>query len=536
MKYTIAVRRRGKALGAFGVAVLLFAACANPTSATEKYTHFKRTASIPTEYGPLRGVVKDGIREYLGIPFAAPPIGDLRWRPPQPHKKWTEVRDATNFGNRCPQLSRGSVAGSEDCLSLNVFAPLNVSPNPPAPVMVWIHGGAMEVGDGSDYPAASLVKQGVIVVTINYRLGTLGFFAVPSLDKGEQFGNYGLLDQEFALTWVKNNISKFGGDSDNITVFGQSTGGGSALALMASPAAKGLFEKAIIQSPARSMHLRLNQPSLKSVVARSAKVAKAVGCEQLRASCLRAVSARELIKQNVSYPTAFILTGTNVFPQTYQAAFESGRFNRVPVIIGNVRDERTFRYGLRQGRAPTSTLTAEGYKAELHSSFGESADAVLGKYPLQDYGSPTRALSAATSDAYMICRSHVLNKILSKWVPVYAYEFADRTAPVGLPTVSFTYGAYHTGEIAYLFHGYKDLKLNSLQMTLSSQMISYWTTFAKTGDPNSAESPNWPRYGGDNPNFQVLRLPTAFTQPASAEDARHRCGFWTQTSYTFPGK
>jgi para-nitrobenzyl esterase len=189
-----------------------------------------------------------------------------------------------------------------------------------------------------------------------------------------------------------------------------------------------------------------------------------------------------------------------------------------------------------QARSPTNTLTAEGYKAELHSLFGKSANAVLVKYPLEDYGSPSRALSAATSDAYMICRSHVLNKMLAKWVPVYAYEFADRTAPVGLPKVSFTYGAYHTSELAYLFHGYHDLNLNSLQMTLSSQMISYWTTFAKIGDPNSAETPNWPHYGGDSQNFQVFRLPTAFTRPASAENARHRCGFWNETPYTFPSK
>src|SRR5579871_262607 len=246
--------------------------------------------------GLVRGASAAGVDSFLGIPYAAPPTGDLRWRPPRPAAGWTGVRDATAFGPSCPQApSPFAPPGpfSEDCLYLNVYAPASRGGFGGRPVLVWIHGGGLVQDAARDYDGTKLAADGVVVVTINYRLGALGFLAHPALAArpGGSAGNYGLMDQQAALRWVQRNIARFGGDPDNVTIAGQSAGGLSVLAQMVSPGARGLFQRAIVQSGA----FALNQQPLATAEAAGEKFATAVGCPDQTAACLRNVPVSELV-------------------------------------------------------------------------------------------------------------------------------------------------------------------------------------------------------------------------------------------------
>ncbi|MGZ6124296.1 MAG: carboxylesterase/lipase family protein, partial [Myxococcales bacterium] len=258
-----------------------------------------RSPVVATKDGPVRGVLSDGIDRFLGIPYAAAPVGDLRWRPPQPHGRWTGVRDATGFGSHCPQVASpfGLASATEDCLFLNVFTPARREHGRGGgeedfgrlPVMVWFHGGALLVGESDDYDPVRLVREDVIVVTVNYRLGVLGFFAHPALtaeSPDHASGNYGLMDQQAALRWVQRNIDAFGGDPQRVTIFGESAGGLSVHSHLASPLSAGLFHRAIVESGAYA----LVQPSLAQAEAQGAAVAVEAGCADQTAACLRSAS------------------------------------------------------------------------------------------------------------------------------------------------------------------------------------------------------------------------------------------------------
>ena len=299
--------------------------------------------AIVTESGPLQGITSPLINQYLGIPYARPPLGDLRWTPPRPYGRWPGVRDATQFGNPC---SQPGPYGSEDCLFLNVYTPglkkeKNEDKDDGVPVMVWIHGGSLVAGESDIYDPTPLVeKGGVIVVTINYRLGVLGFFAHPALDaEGHLFANYGLLDQQFALRWVLRNIAAFGGDPKRVTIFGESAGGRSVYSNLASPTAAGLFQGAIAESGAYDAfqdYFSSNLP-LATAEAEGTAFAASVGCGNQTAQCLRATSALTLVNVQPGYQIP-IVDGT-VLTQTLESAFASGQFNRVPVISGGNHDE-----------------------------------------------------------------------------------------------------------------------------------------------------------------------------------------------------
>jgi len=254
---------------------------------------------VATDLGQVRGVSNGATQQFLGIPYAAPPVGDLRWRPPQEPERWNGVRDATSFGPHCPQVATpyGTPSMTEDCLFLNVFTPPKTNQGRPhlLPVMFWIHGGGLVVGESDGYDPSNLVAQGVVVVTINYRIGELGFLAHSALTaespKGAS-GNYGLLDQQAALRWVRRNIRAFGGDPDNVTIFGQSAGGLSVQSQLASPLAAGLFHKAIVESGAYS----LQQPSLAAAEAIGAVFAASAGCAvPSTAACLRSLPVQVIL-------------------------------------------------------------------------------------------------------------------------------------------------------------------------------------------------------------------------------------------------
>src|SRR5262245_11682756 len=485
---------------------------------------------VATDRGPIRGLAIESMEVFRGIPYAAPPVGDLRWRPPQDPARWTGVRDATQFANHCPQnpTPYGIASLTEDCLYLNVFTPPKTNHGRPhlLPVMVWIHGGGLFLGESDGYDPSRLVAQDTVVVTINYRLGALGFLAHPALTAESSYrgsGDYGLMDQQAALRWVQRNIRAFGGNPDNITIFGESAGGYSVHAQLASPQAAGLFHKAIVESGAYS----LTQSSLTAAEAQGMAFATAAGCADV--ACLRALSVAAVLKAGPK-STVFANIDGFVLTQSMRSALTSGQFNRVPTIEGSNHDE--WRLFVAQTEATTGMpLTAAGYIQAIASTLGVSlpfAAVVAAVYPLADYPSPSVALGAVGTDVVFSCNARISSRLLSQFVPTYQYEFNDPGAPMlYFPPVSFPTGAYHASELTYIF----DLTgtpvpnpgLTPAQQDLSDAMVGYWTRFARSGNPNSADGPTWPPYGTSD-QFQSLRPSTPTTGTGFATD--HKCAFW----------
>lgn len=498
---------------------------------------------VQTQQGTVQGVVQTTFRSFLGIPYAAPPVGNLRWRPPQAHAPWSTILDTTTAKNSCPQIASpfGQASTNEDCLFLNVSTPNPVTTN--APVMVWIHGGAFVTGEGSDYnPVSTLVAQGAVVVTINYRLGAFGFLALPSLsaeDAHGSSGNYGLQDQQFALHWVHDNIQAFGGNPNNVTIFGESAGGFSVCANIASPGARGLFQRAITESGPCTFPL----PTLASVESADATLAANLGCTQQVATeqtaCLRALSAQQILAVqptgfNVGNSSGSILPFSpnidgSVLPQSLTNALLSGLFNHVPVLEGTNQTEGRLFIALGFDLTASGPLTAAQYPAAVETLVGASAaPQVLQEYPLSQFSSPDVALSAIFGDAGFSCPARAADQLLAGSVPTFAYEFNDTNAPMlFLPPVSFPYGATHTDEIQYLFQidGLAS-RLDTNQQQLSRQMISYWVQFARNGNPNSGQTASWADYNAITDNFQSLVPPTPAIEFGFSHE--HNCEFWAQ--------
>jgi para-nitrobenzyl esterase len=403
-----------------------------------------------TANGAVRGLANGSVDEFLGIPYAAPPVGALRWRPPQPAANWPGVRDATQFAPHCPQPPSpfGHASMSEDCLFLNVFTPSRQKPGSHQPVMVWIHGGALVTGESDDYIPARLVEDGVTVVTINYRLGALGFLAHPALaDANGQSGDYGLMDQQAALRWVQRNIASFGGNPHNTTIFGESAGGLSTLSQVASPQARGLFEKAIVESGTYN----LTQASLSDAEAAGEEFAANAGCASQTAACLRSLPVSTILaSENTAGYTPNI--NSEVLPETLKTAFATGNFNHVPIINGTNRDE--WRLFVALSELAGNPVTASNYQSMISSTLGVSptvAAVVAAKYPLSAFPSPSVALGTVGTDAIFACPALTIDQSVSHFVPTFAYEFNDENAPENfLPPVSFPYGAAHASEIQYV--------------------------------------------------------------------------------------
>jgi para-nitrobenzyl esterase len=481
---------------------------------------------VGTADGLLRGTTAGTTREFLGVPYAAPPVGNLRWRPPQPAARWPGVRAATSFAPHCPQSASpfGEASTSEDCLYLNVYTPAggNIGNRP---VMVWIHGGALVTGESDDYNPAALVRRGVVVVTINYRLGALGFLADSSLasQPGGPSGNYGLMDQQAALRWVQRNVRGFGGNPHNVTVFGESAGGLSTLSQLVSPGARGLFQHAIVESGTYA----LTQATLASAESAGAAFAAKVGCTTNTAACLRSVPVAALLAaQNTGVGGYQPNLDGDVLPQSIGTALSSGQFNHVPVIIGTNHDEWRLFVGLAQAEGGPA-VTAANYQSMIAGTLGVSASAaavIAAQYPLSNYASPAVALGAVGTDAIFACNALTAEDSLAKYVPTYAYEFADEDAPeLYLPPEGFPYGAAHASEIQYLFALNTvafPATLSASQLKLAATMQGYWTDLAKYGAPGGG----WPRFSSSQPVWRTLVPP----QPANETDfaAQHHCSFW----------
>jgi para-nitrobenzyl esterase len=524
-----------------GIAALLLAtglsAAATPAA--------ERTRAVPTESGPIRGIRGAGSSQYLGIPYAAPPVGALRWQPPRSHTRWEGVRDANAHGNQCPQLNFfGTAFGDEDCLSLNVYAPHRTKRErrrqERLPVMVWIHGGSLTTGSGGDFDPTPLAEKGrVVVVTINYRLGALGFLAHPALDaEGHTNANYGLMDQQRALRWVRRNIAAFGGDPDRVTIFGESAGGLSVLSQLASPTAEGLFHRAISQSGAYASFQSYLQSIVPLVQAETGglALAAAAGCADQSASCLRALPPVALLAVQPGLVDPIV--DGELLTATPAAAFASGEFNRVPVITGTNHDEWRLFTALFYDYTG-ALLTDADYVAAVGALMGlppsdPFVQLLLAIYPLSDFPPPPGVASAPLaygaigSDFFFVCPGRKAAIALSQWVPTYGYEFNDRNAPLslGLVPASFPFGAYHAAEIQYLmnFVGVP-APFTPEQQALSDAMIGYWARFARTGNPNGEGLPEWSPNGAASDLFQSLAPPEP--TPMAGFDADHTCStFW----------
>jgi para-nitrobenzyl esterase len=411
---------------------------------------------------------------------------------------------------------------------LNIFTPNDATSKAndshSYPVMVWIHGGALTVGESDDYVPTKLVQHGgVIVVTINYRLGALGFLAHPALSAESPdhiSGNYGIMDQQFALKWVHRNIAAFGGDQQSVTIFGESGGGLSVFSHLASPAAAGLFDRGIVESGAYALTL----PTLADEESHGEAFAASVGCNDQRARCLRSKSVNKILANWGSFDSSVNVDG-KVIPQSLDTAFATGQFNHVPLIHGTNHDEWRFFVALLFDLAG-SPITADEYPAVVGDMVGpDAAPLVLAEYPLDNFDNPDLAVGAIGTDSIFACPARVADQVLSTQVPMFSYEFNDINAPeVFLPPVSFPYGATHASELRYLFKLTWGGHLDVGQEELSNDMIRYWTQFAKSGDPNQSGTPFWPQYDATTDEFQSLVPPSPTPEFEFATD--HQCDFW----------
>jgi para-nitrobenzyl esterase len=500
-----------------------------------------------TESGIVTGGEANGVNTFLGIPYAAAPVETLRWRPPEPYGFFHGlVLHADQFGSECTQPG----GGSEDCLFLNVYSPQPSHGHPfqgPLPVMVWIHGGGLVTGGADQYDPTRLAQQGVIVVTINYRLGYLGFMAQTALDSEKhEAGNYGLMDQQFALRWVQRNIEGFGGDPNRVTIFGESAGGQSVIAHLVSPTAAHLFRGAISESGAYvefQDYYNFIVPLASAETAGSAgvpagnAVAASLGCTSQTSACLRAIPAATLaaIEPGTVYP---FVDGT-LLTQTPAAALASGQFNQVPIISGTNHDEWRYQVALEYdlGVGPLTDAEYLGAVAQLEGLPEDNSFVQLlvnTVYPLSAYLPPPGvmsaplALGALGTDAIFTCPARNADLLLAQHVPTYVYEFNEEEQPVPpvLPSVSFPLGACHTSELPYLFGAHPEGHLSSQQLELSDTMIEYWTQFAKTLNPNSPAAPKWTKYSAGG-SLESLVSPIPATESDAGFDGDHKCsGFW----------
>ncbi|AQR61535.1 carboxylesterase [Brevundimonas sp. LM2] len=497
--------------------------------------------SVQTDAGVVRGVQGAGTRAFLGVPYAAPPIGDLRWRGPRAPEPWTGVRDATRIGSDCTQaLGReailggggGLVVGSEDCLFVNIYGPVpdHVRDDKALkPVMVYLHGGAFTIGAGANYdPSRLAVEQDRVVVTVNFRLGALGWLALPTFgSEGEGVGgNWGLMDQQAALRWVQANIAAFGGDPGDVTLFAESSGAWSACYLMASPGSEGLYHRVILQSGPCLEPSSLNAAA--DQAGPGASFAANLGCPGPdAAACLRRTPAWRIARgastrSGINGPGSWgPVYGDALVPLSPPEAFAQGAFTRVPVIVGSNTDEgRLFAVEVRD---------MDRYAKETHWLYGEAGARALDRYPVGAEG-PAATIAQSFTDSRFACPADALRRLLARHVPVHGYEFADRAVPFILPdwVTGLDMGAYHASELASVFGTswiFTDTRRwTPAQRSLSDRMMGLWAGLGHDPDFET----RWPKVS-DGGGPVLVFDPTGDRVDATFHD-RHQCGFWGGTA------
>ena len=483
---------------------------------------------VETASGRVEGAaVDDGrgpagdVLVFRGIPYAAPPVGDLRWRPPQPPSAWEGVRGAHQSGAPCWQrispdtsiYSRGEIERSEDCLYLDLWTAADAATEGPRPVMVWFHGGSHEVGHGSSlmFDGAALTRKGVVLVSINYRLGSFGFLAHAGLSAESEHGssgNYGLLDKIAALEWVQANAEAFGGDPDRVLIFGQSAGSMSVCSLVASPLAAGLFHRAVGQSAGCFTPLETLEQAEERGELLAAELGVGEDSGEDAVAELRAASAEDVLaaagSSGWSAGSKTIVDGWYL-PDQPAAIYARGEHNRVPMMVGFMGDESSALF------APGPPLERAELEQQLEENYGEAAEGLLAAYAAEaeqapgavptlitsdtifGWGSRTwvRHASAAGGDAYLYFISHA--------PPVFRLYLPDRP-DLGGEGGPRRFGAYHSGDLAYVFGNTDLVGINweDWDHEIADLLSSYWTNFAKTGDPNGEGLPAWPRYEADS--------------------------------------
>lgn len=565
MTQAIHPARRGLAFLGLTLAMATLAATAAAAPAAAP------APEVKVATGRVSGVVRNDVLEYRGIPYAAAPVGKLRWSAPVAPASWDGVRDGSAFGAACPQqarfdLTEGSV--DEDCLSLNVTVPADRKPGEKLPVLFWIHGGAFVGGSSNLYRLDRLAREGhMAVVSVNYRLGALGFLAHPGFEDGSHHnGNYGLADQRLAMAWVQKNIAAFGGDPRKVTIAGESAGAGSVCMHLASgDRVKGLFSQAILQSAGCLQPMKtVTQAQDVSVALADALQCKGDAAQV--AQCLRAKPVQELLTQQGLYagahPHDFIpfapVTGTAqqpnaTLPRSVRQALDNGSFAQVPLMMGGTRHEVRLYVGYfwqdaQAGRAPA--LDAEHFAGWVANFYGkERAEAIVRQYTpaggfastqavpetlgrmLSDF-SPTiginNCLYQHTSDQVRQYFARIGRKL-----PIYQWEFADEAAPVlgvgiAKPYPDFNMGSVHSTELNYLFPNLSNTSridaadLAPASEALAGQMVAQWAQFVRTGNPNGKGLPAWPTYAGGK---SVMLLAPGASGAYDAA-AQHQCAFW----------
>ena len=493
---------------------LTLAACREPSSET-KSRDAERTASsaaesllITTDRGQLRGAAHGRAHAFLGIPYAAPPIGELRFRPPAPPTAWDGILDATAFGSNCPQIGLlNSVVGNEDCLTLNLWRPADATPDQSLPVLVYIHGGNNTLGSGADphHNGRRLVENhDVIVVTVNYRLGLLGFLAHPGLTaESGTSGNWAYFDLIAALDWVSSNIAAFGGNPDRVTIMGESAGALGVCVLLASPLAAGLFDGAILQSGGCDV------APLAQREREGEQLLAASGCAGTPdpIACLRSKSAAELVAlaptqtrdiTDWALPVAGAVDGL-VLPKSPWDAFMAGTHNAVPTMVGSNANETEL-------LVPVDSITnCTDYERSTRSTFGVSADEVLAEYPCESYGNARYAYVHATTDATFTCQTRRILRALASGddsTPLFRYYFAHVRADPFLRLSR----AYHGSEIHLLFDTMRrfDNEASANEQALAKIMQTSWVALAASGSPIHAATPTWKRYDVERDNAVVF--------------------------------
>ncbi len=447
--------------------------------------------------GDVQGVTEGGTRHFFGIPFARPPVGERRWQPPVPAEPWAGVLDASAMGPACAQNAgiTSPYSENEDCLHLNVWTP-EPAPSHPLPVMVWIHGGGNTGGSTADevplgigglfYDGRLLAEQhGVVVVSANYRLGVLGFLSHPALageDSKRAFsGNQALLDQRLALEWVRDNIAPFGGDPDNVTIFGESAGAFDVCFHVASPGSRGLFHRAISESGGCTFRTTTRSEG----EARGAELATELGCAGAAdpLACMRAVPVAELLARGGGIGP--IVDG-DVLPDQPRTLYDRGEFAKVPYLLGSNADEGTL-FALTGNLPPLETEA--DYLAALTARWGHWADEIAALYPATAFASPRDAFVRTAGDSFLVCgTSDTARRASLGGAPVYAYNFAR---PIPIPSISFL-GATHGAEIAYVFGSVTPPTPEDA--ALATALQGYWTRFARNGEPGGEGALRWPRW------------------------------------------
>jgi para-nitrobenzyl esterase len=486
---------------------------------------------VVTPSGPVVGLNGFGFLEFLGIPYAEPPVGDRRWAAPVPHSVWTEPV-VSSRPSGCPQAAFGLNAGDEDCLYVNVHTPDPLPEN--APVMVWIHGGAYIFGEGVQTDRGTrgdlLAKEhGVVVVSMNYRLGAFGFFAHGD----ELSGNYGFQDQTLALAWVQSNIASFGGDPDNVTVFGESAGGQSVCLHLIAPASRGLFARAITQSGLCDDPI----PTLTEMQSISDTLVSSLACDGAPdvVACMRGKSRDELIDADVGPTGSSALTAEGtwwpnvdgmVIPDQFRARVTAGEVAPVPTIIGwNSNEGTLFVMLAEQAGLVVDASTYADQIAALADATGVDVAEIEAQYPLDAYDDPGAALADATGDAAIICPSRRAARLLADRVETRVYRFEYPNAPFQLGATR-ELGAFHSAEIQYVFGHPAQLGRTTHtgdDLALFQTMSAYWARFAATGDPAGTTAPApWPVYDTTGEQHLALDL-TPSTGTAADADS---CALW----------